>query len=574
MEIVGTTAQNVPGDLPIIFNIKMWNQQNTVIDQLVPLEVILDPSTNTKDLRIEMFGTDLQNPQQMNMYGSQPVESKIAIYRGPADYEYPPIKISFRSQCEAVWPLTTGVHEFLLELANDVENGQIKFSEPCPAVRWAGDILFDQNFLINKSTESPKTLQVSVFNLNANNLSLNDETEGRLKQVYLKYRKLGSVAWNIAKILNQNDQLVDADYAQEGIEDDYGYGTLGWAFQASQLKDGDYEIIVQSICEPIPNAPAEYNSFSTSIIEGTVDRESPSVFGQISFDKSNKKVFVKGEIEVNFSEDILCKKPYTFSIDITYKDWLLDNDNLKIKCSEDTLRFVVKIGTGSKWVGKKVTITITDVYDLANNIMNEPYSNTFRFVKYDPDNTNTLSSGRMLIDNHDSGTKHVGCDGIDQNRDGSIDDCEEDDIPPSLSIHSVPLFSNPRFPEIPVIKKPVFSTVKNAEDFLLKNLVASDDCAADLNLDISSPSASCDTTLFEVTVTDPRCAAVNPTQTLTKSFLLHVDDVPPTISAGFHTSLKVFSHHSNEQILFVHESNERFVNVFWYEPKVCKLFIC
>ena len=206
--------------------------------------------------------------------------------------------------------------------------------------------------------------------------------------------------------------------------------------------------------------------------------------------------------------------------------------------------------------------------------MDEPYSNTFRFVKYDPENTDTLSSGRSLEDNHNSGAKNVGCDGVDQNRDGSIDDCEEDIIPPSLSIQSVPLFSNPSIPQFPFIKEPVFSTIENAKDFLLKNLVASDDCAADLNLDISSPSASCDTTLFEVTVSDPRCAAVNPTQTLTKSFLLHVDDVPPTISAGFHTSSKAFSHHTNKQILFVHESNERFVNVFWYEPKVCKLFTC
>lgn len=188
MEIVGTAAPNVPGDLPIIFNVRMWNQQNTVIEQLVPLEVILDPSTNTKDLRIEMFGTDLQNPQQMNFYGSQPVESKIAIYRGPVDYEYPPIKISFRSQCEAVWPLTTGVHEFLLELANDVKDKQIKFSEPCPEIRWAGDILHDQSFLINKNTESPGTIQVSTFNMNSNILTLNDETKARLEHVYLKYR--------------------------------------------------------------------------------------------------------------------------------------------------------------------------------------------------------------------------------------------------------------------------------------------------------------------------------------------------------------------------------------------------
>ena len=87
---------------------------------------------------------------------------------------------------------------------------------------------------------------------------------------------------------------------------------------------------------------------------------------------------------------------------------------------------------------------------------------------------------------------------------------------------------------------------KRYRRFSLENLVASYDCITNLNFNILSPSVSCNTTLFKITVTDPYYAAVNPTQTLTKSFFLHINNLPPTISTSFHTSLKTFSYHSNK----------------------------
>ena len=392
------------------------------------------------------------------------------------------------------------------------------------------------------------------------------------------HRKSGTNEWKIAKVYDQNE-LLDADYSLPGIEDSYGYATIDWAFEASQLKDGKYEIIAQSICKPIPNAPADFNSFSTSIIEGTVDRKSPSVYGQTSMEKDGGFHFIKAEAHIHFSEDILCTMPYTFTLDIESNGKSFDNDDLKIKCSKDTIGFVPKNAI-NKLKGKEATLIIDGVQDLVGNKMKGPYKVEFTFTKKtlseylrDENQKNKKrKSGRMLEDNNDSGIKYAGCDGVDQNLDGIIDDCTEDNIPPSLSIQNFFLSSHPRLPQFPFIKEPVFSTIEDARDFLLKNIAASDDCAANVKVDVSSPSATCDTTLFEVIATDPRCGDVNPIQIVTKNFLLHVDDVPPTLYTGFHAFSKAFTHHSNKQILFVNQSDERFVNVlFWYEPKVRSL---
>jgi len=388
--------------------------------------------------------------------------------------------------------------------------------------------------------------------MKANILSLFDETSNRLEHVYLKYREVGTNAWNIAKVLD-NNQLLNADYAQEGIEDNYGYATLNWAFEASQLKDGDYEVIAQSVCKPIPNSPAEYNSFSTSIIEGTVDREIPSVYGLTSIEQNNNVLDVDQEVIINFSEDILCSKPYKFSIAIN-SEANLDEDDLQIKCLKDIINFHIKKSSSSTLAGKRASLIISGVQDLVGNTMSKSFKVDFSFSQ---------SNGRRLEDDYGNITEHMGCDGVDQNSDGVIDDCEEDNVPPSLSIESLPLFSNPRFPQIPFLKNPVFSTINDAKDFLLKHLVAYDDCATELDLNVSSPFASCDGTLFEATVTDTRCGTINPTQTLTKSFLLHVDDEAPVLSVGFHPSSKTLLHQGNKQILFVQESDESFVNVLY-----------
>jgi len=173
---------------------------------------------------------------------------------------------------------------------------------------------------------------------------------------------------------------------------------------------------------------------------------------------------------------------------------------------------------------------------------------------------------RLLEISNDFIMKGVGCDGIDQDNNGVVDDCGEDKTPPSISIHSVPIHDKAGFPDVPFLRKEFFSSVDEAKSFLKKNLLVTDDCSNDLNIDISTPEASCDETMFDVKVIDSRCGEANPYQTVSKNFLLRVDNHPPKVSVGFHPTSRTLFYDTKKNILVVEESRKNFVNVkFWHK---------
>ena len=134
--------------------------------------MILDPSSNPRDLRLEMFGASLQGPHQINFNGTTPIKADLVVRRGPVTHVYPPLKTSLRSQCEAVCPLLTGKHEKIFSLSNvgSDDEARIELLKPCPQVRWAGDLLLDQTFVINE--DSLGHMDVVIYNLNENVLTL------------------------------------------------------------------------------------------------------------------------------------------------------------------------------------------------------------------------------------------------------------------------------------------------------------------------------------------------------------------------------------------------------------------
>jgi hypothetical protein len=122
-----------------------------------------------------------------------------------------------------------------------------------------------------------------------------------------------------------------------------------------------------------------------------------------------------------------------------------------------------------------------------------------------------------------------GCDATDQNCDGEVDECAEDKVPPSLTLHTT-------------IPDKSFKSTDEAFQFLQENLIVSDDCAVEFVTQIELPSdPSCCNCEFKVTTADVRCAIIIPsTATATKSFILKVDRAGPVINCGFFTQQDPF----------------------------------
>ena len=136
-----------------------------------------------------------------------------------------------------------------------------------------------------------------------------------------------------------------------------------------------------------------------------------------------------------------------------------------------------------------------------------------------------------LFDQYDEDVQLQGCNGFDENCDGRVDDCSEDRTPPVISFkESFNELAYERDDGIIVIREPAFDSLERARKWLNSVIQAEDDCARDLHIAVAKPPASnCASTVFTVTVTDPRCSPTNEIQTVVQLYELWVDVRSPTV---------------------------------------------
>ena len=111
----------------------------------------------------------------------------------------------------------------VVSLSNTIEDyiAVLKWLRPCPKVEWASELKRNKRFLVNLESEMQDKLSVTIMNPDASNGSYRKDITGRLKHIYLKFRKIGSIQWNYAKThvatMDKKDQNLDfkADYAEE-----------------------------------------------------------------------------------------------------------------------------------------------------------------------------------------------------------------------------------------------------------------------------------------------------------------------------------------------------------------------
>ena len=115
-----------------------------------------------------------------------------------------------------------------------------------------------------------------------------------------------------------------------------------------------------------------------------------------------------------------------------------------------------------------------------------------------------------------------GCDGVDQDCNGVVDECSEDKVSPSLTLRT------------PIPDKS-FRSTNEALQFLQENVIISDDCAAEFQTSfvlLSEPNC-CDCE-FQVTTADERCVNENtPGATANINFIVKVDSAAPVVNCGF-----------------------------------------
>jgi hypothetical protein len=95
-----------------------------------------------------------------------------------------------------------------------------------------------------------------------------------------------------------------------------------------------------------------------------------------------------------------------------------------------------------------------------------------------------------------SKVQRQGCDGVDQNCDGRVDECAEDQVPPTIRL-AQPMPTTP------------FADINSARDFLESHITVVDDCAAEIETDIVFLDGPlCSSCKFSVRASDRRCDAV------------------------------------------------------------------
>ena len=170
-----------------------------------------------------------------------------------------------------------------------------------------------------------------------------------------------------------------------------------------------------------------------------------------------------------------------------------------------------------------------------------------------------------------------GCDGVNQDCDEFVDECDEDRVPPSIRLK---------------VAKPLtpFKTKEDARYFLEHSIEVTDDCAAPekLSFTVVNNVKECVDCKFKVIAKDKRCFHKEATATAT--FTLMVDNTPPKISCGFYTPQDAkyvsedfdaclgisppFPESSDQLHIDAQNFRQKFVDVqLWFDIKVSDLFI-
>lgn len=363
----------------------------------------------SRNLDVKLGGTGIinENGIVLQLYKGNPVMKQIIISRGllakgVEGYEFPAVYLTLKSKCEADMNARQNTRDGMyttIPLFNHVnEAGQevLRWMKPCPKIHWSGNLNRERKFLINRESKEQNdglsVLKVQIFNpLASQGEKIVDiAAEENLKNVYLRYRKTGSIIWNKAEssaTLDSQSTLHKMDFLDPNLgveEDSYGFASLYWRLDNLEgiNQQGKYEIMLETKCAADSSSPEEVQGFQEEIINGLFDLEPPKQYGEKVLPLRNDIIYGE-EIKILFTENIRCTKPHSFKIevDIIGTNYIgLENNggNIQVICKENQLGFqVIDITDPTLIAGKEFHVTITEVEDEARNAI----TNAIKFKK-------------------------------------------------------------------------------------------------------------------------------------------------------------------------------------------------
>lgn len=306
-----------------------------------------------------------ENGHVIQLYRDKPVIKQISIGRGYLKYEFPKVDLTLKSMCEADMNVNKGAYttKSLSNTYNDNDEPVLKWLQPCPEVEWAGALKTDRTFLFNSLSQVEDVsdrLIIDVFNPLASkgkNFTMLME-ERNLEHIWVEFGMVGTPP-PPAKA-KESDGFTNLDFAPSS-EDTYGYASLYWYLEDSKVPEGTYEIQLHSKCTFISGSPSYVKEYLGDIITGVYDVTLPEQYGlpiPLRYD-----ILIGEEISVYFTEEMWCRKPYTFDIkvDIIGTPYILKEEKLHINCDGRKLGIQLDLMGGidvSKIIGKEFTVEI------------------------------------------------------------------------------------------------------------------------------------------------------------------------------------------------------------------------
>jgi len=318
-------------------------------------------------------------------------------------YEFPPMQLFFKSQCEADMLPDYGDYN-ILPLANAVDDNDqpiLKWIALCPEVHWAAELKRDRSFqfnIVSSSDDEDDALSVTIFNpLGSGGKNVSELASDRLEKIVFSYRQVGTRTWKQGLTQRPLGSIAAMDYLLPHVkEDNYGFLTLDWLLKG-KVQEGEYEIVVETSCGG--SGPAEVQGFQENVITGTYDITRPEQYGKAT--PLRQDIIVGEEISVYFTEEILCLTPLTFDMKVdifgtNYSDALEDGTSLQkrdlfVICEGRRIGFQLDLSVGIEVhtilgkefeveIGKIGSGSLSSLQDKNENPM-DPLQGNIKFTK-------------------------------------------------------------------------------------------------------------------------------------------------------------------------------------------------
>ena len=371
-------------------------------------------SSNPDALEIYSLGEPITEPRD---YLLPPGCTNIVleVERGPIAYAYDKVTLRMVVPCESGFWNGNG-------MARMFDHKDITFTMnylmPCPRVVFAGATAEDEVFVLNIGDTGGAAEEVMLVVQNDLYFELKWVDAERLENVILQYRKSArddeiqkQQAWVTGDVVFKHSDGMVVDYDEH---DEYGFVRLFW--DVSSVPDGKWEVRVVTACTASGPATKEFDSSSTMVLPGLIDRVAPTVLS--GFSEPVDSVWEIGDdISVLLRENIDWSRGYVVSGEVVGGDYPLTGDML------DTLAvgrlmmvaFGVKADVG-KIIGKKVELTLDHYFDFAGNKNEAPYLWEFDVKLLEGGDVSSRVAGVLLTEGGEEcvGSRQSGaCKGFD-----------------------------------------------------------------------------------------------------------------------------------------------------------------